>query len=102
MTIIQILDGETPEGIAPKGIEVKEKGLLLPLYYAEIRTNKPADQWLLTILIGDVDPLVIPKEGLSGLSLTNVKATGSFVLEAIAEGTFGNTSAPKLFEVSQP
>ena len=100
--VIQILDGETPEGIAPKGIEVKEKGLLLPLYYAEIRTNKPADQWLLTTLIGDVDPLVIPKEGLSGLSLINVKVAGSFVLEAIAEDTFGNTSTPKLFEVSQP
>jgi hypothetical protein len=101
--VIDAFDGELSNGAAPRGLPLKAEGLLLPIYYSEIRTSKPAEEWLSTSLIGDIDPLVIPANGISGLALTNtVVASGSYLLEVVAEDTFGKTSTPQLFNILVP
>lgn len=99
-TVIAAFDAETNEDIAPRGLELESNGLLLPLYYTEVRTAQTPEKWYAFNLVGEVSPMTIPSNGIAGLSITKEKQLGTYLLEISSEDDFGSTSQPSTFEVT--
>jgi hypothetical protein len=97
--VINALDGGLLDQ-APRGIELQPGGMLIPLYYSEIRVGDDPDNWEAEAFTSEV-VVTIPPAGLSGLKVMNGKVdAGQYTLEIVAKDVYANSSKVQEYAVT--